>query len=366
MCYPYSAGSRFRVQAGVRPISGEAWCGRFEADVKDATAVFAATFREPDDMAAALRCVAVDYLSTRRSPGVVPYEASLAVVQFGRITIQHADDDAHIASGEVARDSAVLLLPIDGTVAGLAVNAYRAGPTDAVLFSPGAELRTVCPGRQAWAAVSISGYDAVTEWADLPAEGCFAALPGFLGRDPSFVSQLIELGWLARHDRARLAEGSVPEALAEQWASALARALGAALPASRASSGPGRMLHRRVRLVAAAEEKLAGEIGRPIYSDGFAASLGVSVRTLHDAFQAVFGMGVQSYLQNRRLHLVRAALRRGAGRSDLVKEVALRFGFWHLGRFAQAYQVAFGELPSATLAAAISRRGAVARASAAD
>lgn len=39
------------------------------------------------------------------------------------------------------------------------------------------------------------------------------------------------------------------------------------------------------------------------------------------------------------------------GPGTRVTDVALRWGFYHLGRFGQTYQKAFGESPSQTLAA---------------
>jgi AraC family ethanolamine operon transcriptional activator len=80
--------------------------------------------------------------------------------------------------------------------------------------------------------------------------------------------------------------------------------------------------------------------------------LGVSARTLHEGFRAVFGMSVQRYLRMRRLSLARSALRRG----ELVKRAALANGFWHLGRFAGDYRAVFGELPSETLASTLASR----------
>lgn len=50
----------------------------------------------------------------------------------------------------------------------------------------------------------------------------------------------------------------------------------------------------------------------------------------------------------RRMHLARRALRRAAG-GETVTDVATRYGFWQLGRFAVEYRALFGETPSATL-----------------
>lgn len=314
------------------------------------TSVFAAAFVDPEDMAAALRTASVEYFSTHHRTTASAYAASLAVVQCGTLTLQCAEDDAHIASGEVARDCALVLFPIGGVVEGLSVNAFQAGAADAVLYGPGTELRAVCPGRQAWAALSLSGVDRVSEWVELPRDGSFTTFRSFLAEAPSLARHASEIGHLARHDPGRLLTGTVPQALVEHLEAGLVQALRPAIGA------PGRLLQRRVRLVAAADAWLSEAIGRAVYSQDLADALGVSVRTLHDAFHAVVGMSVQRYLRVRRLHLVRAALRCAEAEGNLVKEAALRYGFWHLGRFAQAYRATFGERPSDTLAASLARR----------
>jgi AraC-like DNA-binding protein len=60
-------------------------------------------------------------------------------------------------------------------------------------------------------------------------------------------------------------------------------------------------------------------------------------------------MGPKRYLLPRRMHLARRALRQAAPAAASVTDIATRFGFWQLGRFAVEYQSLFGESPSATL-----------------
>jgi AraC family ethanolamine operon transcriptional activator len=52
-------------------------------------------------------------------------------------------------------------------------------------------------------------------------------------------------------------------------------------------------------------------------------------------------------LKQLRLQGLRRDLRDAAARSTMVLEMALRWGFWHLGR---DYKLLFGETPAATLA----------------
>ena len=78
--------------------------------------------------------------------------------------------------------------------------------------------------------------------------------------------------------------------------------------------------------------------------------VGASERTLQYAFLAYVNRSPQSYLRLCRLNRARALLRASDPRTTRVTEVATRFGFYHLGRFAQDYRQMFGESPSETLA----------------
>jgi AraC-like DNA-binding protein len=88
---------------------------------------------------------------------------------------------------------------------------------------------------------------------------------------------------------------------------------------------------------------------QPLYDAELCKAIGVSERTLRVCCQEQLGVGPKRYLQLRRLHLARRALREASADAVTVTEVAMRYGFWHLGRFAGEYQSLFGEPPSSTL-----------------
>ena len=76
---------------------------------------------------------------------------------------------------------------------------------------------------------------------------------------------------------------------------------------------------------------------------------GVSLRQLQQAFKAFTDMPPGQWLRLRRLNGARRdLLRHGAG-GVTVAEVAMRWSFWHLGRFSESYRQLFQELPSETL-----------------
>ena len=76
---------------------------------------------------------------------------------------------------------------------------------------------------------------------------------------------------------------------------------------------------------------------------------GISERSLQYAFRDAFGMTPNETMLHRRLHFVRQALLLCDTKSASVTEVAMKFGFSELGRFANRYKRLFGELPSQTL-----------------
>ena len=66
-------------------------------------------------------------------------------------------------------------------------------------------------------------------------------------------------------------------------------------------------------------------------------------------FDKHLGTTPKHYIRQRKLERVRACLSDPVARVRNVTEVALDYGFLHLGRFSESYRSAFGELPSDTL-----------------
>ncbi|NML27509.1 AraC family transcriptional regulator [Zoogloea dura] len=96
-----------------------------------------------------------------------------------------------------------------------------------------------------------------------------------------------------------------------------------------------------------AEEYIRAHLNEPLSIEMLAEHTGVSVRTLFSGFRNFRGASPMTYLRNLRLDKVRQEL---ASREHAsVTDVAFRWGFSHLGRFAQEYKRRFGESPSATL-----------------
>jgi AraC-like DNA-binding protein len=102
---------------------------------------------------------------------------------------------------------------------------------------------------------------------------------------------------------------------------------------------------RHVRL---AEEFMAAHAGEAIAIGDIAAAAGVGIRTLFEGFRHFRGTTPMAALRAVRLEAVRAELLAAAGTAS-VTDIALRWGFTNLGRFADTYRQHYGELPSQTL-----------------
>jgi AraC-like DNA-binding protein len=76
---------------------------------------------------------------------------------------------------------------------------------------------------------------------------------------------------------------------------------------------------------------------------------GVSVRSLQESFRRDIGMSPMIYLRQVRLACVHESLRHADPALDTVTEIAYRYGFTHLGRFAAQYRLRYGVSPHETL-----------------
>jgi AraC-like DNA-binding protein len=106
---------------------------------------------------------------------------------------------------------------------------------------------------------------------------------------------------------------------------------------------------RRPRTVKRAQDAMHAEPGRAFTAAGLATIAGVGVRVLQESFRRHVGIPPLTYLRRLRLDGVHAELSRGDPRQVSVSEVAYRWGFTHMGRFAGAYRARFGVPPSQTL-----------------
>jgi transcriptional regulator GlxA family with amidase domain len=102
-----------------------------------------------------------------------------------------------------------------------------------------------------------------------------------------------------------------------------------------------------------AEAYLRAHIDTPVSVARLCRVVGVSERSLRNAFYAVHGMGPKRWMLVERLEGVHRALRGDPPRAVTVTDVATDYGFSELGRFAVSYREAFGETPSATLRASL-------------
>ncbi len=103
------------------------------------------------------------------------------------------------------------------------------------------------------------------------------------------------------------------------------------------------------RYVRRAEEYMRAHAHEPIAITDIVAAVGVGARTLSWGFRRYRGATPLAQLRAIRLEGARQDLRRSMPETDSVTDIALRWGFGHLGRFAKDYAERFGELPSETL-----------------
>jgi AraC family ethanolamine operon transcriptional activator len=103
------------------------------------------------------------------------------------------------------------------------------------------------------------------------------------------------------------------------------------------------------RLYRRAREMVEDQPDEPIGVTQLARRLGVPSEILRSAFKETVGVGPGLWLRLKRLDGARRDLLAAEGSDRTVSDIAMKWGFWHLGRFSAYYAALYGEPPSRTV-----------------
>ncbi|MCY1283604.1 HTH-type transcriptional activator RhaS [compost metagenome] len=84
-------------------------------------------------------------------------------------------------------------------------------------------------------------------------------------------------------------------------------------------------------------------------SEALAEQARMSLRSFYALFERHLGITPKQYIRQRKLERIHACLSDPSCPVRNLTELALDYGFLHLGRFSENYRLQFGELPSDTL-----------------
>ena len=98
------------------------------------------------------------------------------------------------------------------------------------------------------------------------------------------------------------------------------------------------------------------QIDQPCRLSRLAEAASCSERSLQLAFREAYGVGPVAWFRVMRLNEAHRELRDRGSSDTRIAEVAMRWGFGHLGRFSIEYRKRFGEKPSDTLERSRGRR----------
>jgi AraC family ethanolamine operon transcriptional activator len=247
-----------------------------------------------------------------------------------------------------ATPGAVLIFVPTQNVRVMRMNGRRFDAQTFRLQIPGDELCLASTDWHGWFSMSIPNA-VFAEWSGI---GTMAIRPAsrFIRvpweRAETFQRVVAQLGSIVQRAPGALESSAAAKTTARKLAESVREALWGK-PA--ATPQPGRRSVPRRQIIRAAMDCVDQHDWENLTVSELATAAGVSERTLRTAFQEYFGIGPVGYLKRRTLNLVRTTLQTADPSVMTVTQVAMQFGVWELGRFAQDYRLLFGELPSATL-----------------
>jgi AraC family ethanolamine operon transcriptional activator len=162
---------------------------------------------------------------------------------------------------------------------------------------------------------------------------------------PPVRAYLRQLYNLVMHQPDRLSEPHLKQLILEDFIPLLINAIP---PVDQTILKPSRPFLRS-ELIQQAKDYLIAHQEQPLTLKDLCNALHTSRHPLFNGFKEVFGVGPMEYLKILRLHSVRRFLKVADPKSDSVRVIARKYGFWSAGHFSRDYKTMFGELPSETL-----------------
>ena len=304
------------------------------------------TFSDPDEYAASMQRGTVGLTVTRRGD----FNAKHSVVDLHRLWMQRYSDNlprvvdaTNITSG---RTYITFRTAPGATLVQAGVELH---PTSILRHGRAPEYYQRASGSVDFATMSMPFEDMASigeEMAEVdltpPSDAVLISPP------PAAISKLQRLhaaaGDLAENAPEIIAHSDAARGLEQALIEAMVACLGHCEDRqSRAARGQHELIMRRFRRLVEENPE------EPLYVPEICKAIRVPDRTLRICCQEHLGMGPNRYLQLRRMHMARRELCQAVPDATSVTEIAMRYGFWQLGRFASVYQSLFGEAPSVTL-----------------
>jgi len=300
-------------------------------------------FSEPDEFEAALR---EDGVLRVLVTGRGQFRARLTQVTLHHLRLSTGDEYlSRIAFVAVPADTLIVSLPLGNRPAPI-WGGVEMRVSEMMTIGPGQRVHARSDGPSQWGAIRLP-IEEFIQYENALRGGAFIIPPIARWQPPrAALRQLRHLHRAAiRTAEARsglLADREAVHGLEQQMIHALVESL-AAGPVHEETEAA-----RRHRGILARLESLL-EVEPPLKITEIDAALGVSDRLLRECCRKHLGMGPSNYRRLQGMLRVHRALRNGNSETASVSEVAERYGFHGLGRFAANYRTLYGELPSATL-----------------
>lgn len=284
-----------------------------------------------------------------RQIGAERHASRLATIDYGDAFVLDLQDKGGIAMSGAINDDALTAVFLWGE--GTRFNGERADVPQLRILGPGTEFRLEMPGSYRLMRIGLRGasFDSLSEASAVGPDRRRWLTPGVFERGISAKSELELQRLLLRTagfaQTAALRGGDFSASLGVA-ASEAGAALTQALFHTEAHGDRRLATGEQRRIVDAALAIFETHPHGPVSVGAVCAALGIGERMLERAFHDCLGVSPRAYERERRLRAAHGLILTGGSLS--ITDIAMRFGFWHLGRFAGAYAALFGCSPSET------------------